>query len=92
MPADQHQPLLGAFANHRTNLLRGLGIQESRRFIEHLEWLVAQPGPQQPQPMNLSAGEGILRQGERCIQPALALKQVGQPEPCLLYTSPSPRD
>ena len=25
--ADQHQPLLGAFANHRTNLLSGLGIE-----------------------------------------------------------------
>ena len=77
MTADQHQPLLGAFANHRTNLLSGLGIKKSSRFIEHLEWLVAQPGPQQPQPMNLSAGEGILHQGERCIQPALVLKQVG---------------
>ena len=81
MTAYQHQPLLGAFANHRMHLLSGLGIKESRRFIENFDWLFSEPGPQQPQPMNLSAGEGILRQGERFIQPALALKQVGQPQP-----------
>ena len=59
----------------------GLAIEKSRRFIEHFEGLVAQPGSQQPQPMNLSAGEGTLRQGHRCIQPVRAFLQVAQPQP-----------
>ena len=54
MTADQHQPLLGAFANHRTNLLSGLGIEESGGLIEHLHRLVAQPGAQQAEPVNLA--------------------------------------
>ena len=37
--ADQHQPLLGPFAHHQPNPFSSLGIQKSRWFIEHLEWL-----------------------------------------------------
>ena len=60
MGADQHQPLAYTLLNHTAHLSSCLGIQKRRGFIEHLHGQVAQPGAQQPEPVNFAAGEGIL--------------------------------
>ena len=45
--ADQHQPLLCAFANDQPNPSSNLGIQESGWFVKHLKRLLVKPGAQQ---------------------------------------------
>ena len=53
-------------------------IEEGGGFIEHLDRFVLQPGPQQPQPVDLTAGEAVDREVQGAIQAARAPQQVGE--------------